>query len=458
MKLTKFAVLALAVLGAACAHYPVNPQLPKAEPGYGYRFATTYEPEKADDTFVIVTMSGGGTRAAALAYGVLQKLAATKIRGGTTDLLATVDVLSSVSGGSFTAGYYALHGREGFDDFKKNFLYADIQGGLVKRAASPRNWPKLLSPHYSRIDLAADYYDEALFHGATYAQMPKGRPYTILNATEMDIGSQFTFVQEQFDTICSDLGQVHVARAAAASSAFPGLLTPITFRNYAGKCGYKPGTWVETASHDFISNPRRYQFRAQYLALENPDRPYLHLMDGGIADNIGLRGPTHAILSNDTLQMDDTKPYSGFSVQRLINLRQIKKVVVIIVNAKTENQLKLDKSEKTPDLINVISTASNTPMANYSFDTVTTLQTQLQLRETEVIAAKEAGITDFPNAEYYDIQVTFGAIADAKERHEFNAMGTNFHLPATEVDRLIAIGATLLDQSAAFQKLVKDLQ
>jgi NTE family protein len=454
----KYAVLLLAVLTAACAHYPVNPQLAKAEPGYGYRFATTNDGGTADDTFVIVTMSGGGTRAAALAFGVLQKLAATPIRGGQSDLLSSVDVVSSVSGGSFTASYYALHGREGFADFRKNFLDADIQGGLVKRAANPLNWPKLLSPHYSRIDLAADYYDEVLFKNATYASMRPKAPYTILNSTEMDIGSQFTWVQEQFDTICSDLSQVHVARAAAASSAFPGLLTPLTLRNYAGKCGYHPGTWVETAGNDYLTNPRRYHFRSQYLAIGDPGRGFLHLMDGGIADNIGLRGPAHAVVSNDTLQMDDTHPFNGFSVMRLVNARKIKRVVVIVVNAKTENQLSLDKSERTPNPVQVISTTSNTPMANYSFDTVALMQADLHQQSVDAKAARDAGITDFPEAEQFFIQVSFSAIEDPAVRKEFNTMGTNFHLPVSDIDKLIAISGTLLDQSPVFQKLVQALR
>lgn len=451
------AALTLAVLTTACAHYPVNPQLAKAEPGYGYRFATTNDGGTADDTFVIVTMSGGGTRASALAFGVLQKLAATPIANG-RDLLSTVDVVSSVSGGSFTASYYALHGREGFPAFRKDFLDANIQGGLVKRAANPLNWPKLLSPHYSRIDLAADYYDEVLFKGATYANMSPKAPYTILNATEMDIGSQFTWVQEQFDTICSDLSQVKVARAAAASSAFPGLLTPMTLRNYAGKCGYKPGTWVATAGNDFLTNPRRYHFRSQFLALGNPGRDYLHLMDGGIADNIGLRGPAHAVVSNDTLQMDDSHPYNGFSVMRLVNLRKIKRVVVIVVNAKTENQLKLDKSERTPSPVQTLSTTSNTPMANYSFDTVTLMQAELAQQRADAKTARDAGITGFPEAEQYFVQVSFSAIADPNVREEFNSMGTNFHLPVSDIDKLIAIAGTLLDQSPEYQKLVGDLR
>lgn len=454
----KAAVLALAILGASCAHYPVNPKLAQADPGYGYRFATTNEGGTADDTFVVVTMSGGGTRAAALSQGVLEKLAATKIRGGATDLLSTVDVVSSVSGGSFTAAYYALHGREGWPTFRNDFLYANIEGGLIKRAANPLNWPKLISPHYSRIDMAAQMYDDLLFKGATYADMAKNRPYTILNATEMDIGSQFNFVQEQFDTICSDLSKVNVARAAAASSAFPGLLSPITFHNYTGQCGYKPNAWVETATHDFLTNPVRYHYRSQYLALTNPQRPYLQMMDGGIADNIGLRNSAHALVSNDTLQMDDSKPYNGYSIQRLINTRKIKRVAFIVVNAATQNQLKLDKANKTPNVVTVLSTASTTPMANYSFDTVSSMQLAMKEFDRNEHIAREAGIANFPEVEYYFVQVTFAALQDQATRDRFNHIGTNFALKREDVDALIGIAGTLLDQSPDFQRLVRDLR
>jgi NTE family protein len=457
MRLVRRAALAATILlGAACAHYPVNPQLAKADPSYGYRFGTTNDPWREDENFIIVTMSGGGTRASALAYGVLLKLDSTKVRGG--PLLDQIDVVSSVSGGSFTAAYYALHGRAGFPEFKSNFLEHDIQGDLFKAALNPVNWPKLLSRYYSRVDLAADLYDRQLFKDATYAQMPKsGRPFTILNATEMDLGAQFTFTQEQFDAICSDLSPVHVARAAAASSAFPGLLAPITLKSYPGQCGYEPGTWFRTGENDFLTNPRRYRFRGELESLMDPRRPYLHLMDGGIADNIGLRGPLHAIRSQDTLQMHDNRPVRGFSVQRLINLRKVKKVAVIIVNAKTENELKLDKSEATPNLINVISTAAGAPLSNYSFDTVELAREQLEEMADAATAARNAGLADFPDAKYYEIQVSFSALPKDQQQ-AYNDIGTNFSLSAKQVQMLIDVASQLLDASPKFQELVRDLQ
>lgn len=441
------------LLAAACAHYPDTPRLAEAKPDYGYRFANTAA-ARGDDTFVIVTMSGGGTRAAALAYGVLEKLKETQVRGGV--LLDTVDVVSSVSGGSFTAMWYALHGPENLSGFKKAMLYKNVEGGLFRSAfGNPRNWFRLLSPHFSRIDVAAELYDREIFDGATFEKIPTDRrPYTTLNASEMDIGSQFQFTQEQFDTICGDLTQVKVARAVAASSAFPGLLTPLTLQSRTGKCSYTPPAWFALAAKDIRVDPWRHKYQNDLAALMNPQRAFIQLMDGGIADNIGLRTPMYAIKSTDTLQHGDT----GFSVLRLIDKRAIKRVVVIIVNAKTQNQLKLDKSSKAPGLISALSTASNTPLGNYSFDTVAMLADTFAQRRRDARTAIAAGVTDFPQVDYYPIEVAFRFIEDPEKRHYFETIGTNFHLPEKEVDDLIGIGKKLLEDSPAFKELVRDLQ
>ena len=184
----------------------------------GYRWANTTIPKRNDGTFVILTFSGGGTRAAGLSFGVLQQLAATKMPDGRS-LLDSVDVISSVSGGTFTAMEYGMRGQAMLNDFVANFLQKPVQGMLVKAAFfTPRNLIRLLSPNFHRIDLAAEVYDGLLFHDATFEtllneQRTHGdRPLIIANATELEIGSRFEWTQDQFDPICSDLSQIHVSR------------------------------------------------------------------------------------------------------------------------------------------------------------------------------------------------------------------------------------------------------
>ena len=107
-------------LAAGCAHYPVNETLREYDPNAGYRGKLMRVPGKSDNMLMFVTFSGGGTRAAALSYGVLEELAKTEvvIDGKKRRLLDEVDVMSSVSGGSFTAAYYGLFGDRIFQDFE----------------------------------------------------------------------------------------------------------------------------------------------------------------------------------------------------------------------------------------------------------------------------------------------------------------------------------------------------
>src|SRR5258708_25693608 len=59
---------------------------------------------------IVLTLSGGGLRAAAFSYGVLDALGSIKTRDG--DLLDDVRLISSVSGTCITAPYFCLYGPQ----------------------------------------------------------------------------------------------------------------------------------------------------------------------------------------------------------------------------------------------------------------------------------------------------------------------------------------------------------
>jgi len=448
-----------------CATYPQNPPLAKYEPGAGYRFNNLRSPNNSDRLFVILSFSGGGTRAAALSYGVMEKLRDTRItwEGRTRRLLDEVDMISSVSGGSFTAAYYGLFGDRLFDKFEKDFLYKNIQGELVGLLWSPVNWFRLASPSFGRIDLASELYDREVFDGKTFADLlRRGRPFVLLNATDMSMGAQFTFEQEQFDPLCSDLGGVSVARAVAASSDFPVAFTPLTLNNYAGDCNFREPAWVDQGMKDSQSNPERYnRARIARSYLDSKERPYLHLLDGGISDNIGLRGPLEALRSNDP----------DWSLLNKINNGEIKKLVVITVDAKTSPPVKFDESSSPPDLKDVLETIATVPMQNYSFDTVELLREEFErwAKARQSYAGCESILHQKcpqqtmpfpppPQLGLYRIDVGFDQIEDDQQRRYFQSMATSFHLPKRQVDDLRRVAGQLLDQSADFQQLTADLR
>ena len=164
------ALAGLLVLGG-CATRPINPPITQVDLDTGYTYQTRQKHFKSEENLVILAFSGGGTRAAAFSYGVLEFLRRTEVvgpRGNKVRLLDAVDVITGVSGGSFTALAYGLYGDKLFADYEQRFLKRNVQGELIARAFNPVYWGDLSSTGWVRSELAANLYDEILFNGATF--------------------------------------------------------------------------------------------------------------------------------------------------------------------------------------------------------------------------------------------------------------------------------------------------
>jgi NTE family protein len=439
---------AIAFLGlGACAHYPATPALLEHAPSAGYRFQNTPPSStNSDSLMVILTFSGGGTRAAAMSAGVLRELDRTPVRGGSgRTLLDEVDVISSVSGGSFTAAFFALHGREGLDRFESDFLKWNAQGALKRDLLAPRRIVRLLSPNYSRIDHAAATWDRRLFEGATFGDLVGRRPLIIVNAADMSLGATFSFTQEQFDPLCGDLSVFPLSRAVAASSAFPGLLSPLTLENHGDQCDFRAPAWVENALEDEAIAGDRYRLARDLLTYRDLDvRPFVHLLDGGLADNIGLRPILRSLTSTS----------GDWSVLRMINNGQVRRIVVIVVNAKTNTRSNVDVSESPPGVKRVLQTVVSTPLGNYSRESVQRLREVSDDFFRELTAAPSAGI---PRVDFHAIEVSFDGLDDPDERMYFETLPTSFRLQAEVVDQLTEVAGRLLRESEEYQALLAEL-
>src|SRR2546426_5652985 len=320
---------AAVLLGGSCAHYPENARMGHYDPQSGYRFRNLSNTGNSDSLQVFLAFSGGGARAAALAYGVLEELGRTQIvwEGQSRRLLDEVDYISAVSGGSFTAAYYALYGDRIFSDFEDKFLNQNIQRQLMWRMCSPVNWGRMASPYFNRSDMAAEFYNQHLFGGKTFGDLLKRnrRPFLSLNATDMSLGATFQFTQEHFDYLCSDISAFPVARAVAASAAFPILLSPITVNNYAGNCGCVEPAWMTAALTNRQERTRRTVKAMELQSYQNSARhPYLHLLDGGLTDNLGLRTPFEDIFVKGGIRN---------KIQDDLNPSLVTRLVMIVVNA-----------------------------------------------------------------------------------------------------------------------------
>jgi NTE family protein len=452
----------LGVLLSACstAHYPINPPLERVDPQAGYRAARAFATDPADRFFMHVALSGGGARAAALGHGVLEALRETPIQweGRQRPLIDEMDALMGVSGGSMLAAYYALHGASGLERFNTEFFGSPLQADLLSLALSPRSLWRIQSPRFGRGDLLAEYLDERLFKGATFATLSRAprKPFVTVYASELSTGARFEFVQEQFDFLCSDLDGVPLARAVAASSAAPLVLSPITLWNHAAPnggpgCGDPPArTIARTASPD--SRAAQQLAELETLRATTPQgllRPYVHLLDGGLSDNVGARGP-----------MDYIGQYgSVIAGTRAAGYRGLRRVVFVVVNAETSARAPEDNRADVPGPLRAALALADIPINRNSSTALVAKRNMLESWQAEVAKAHARGEFEVfaRDAKFYLIEVNLTDISEAALRDRLLAIPTSLQLPAEDVVLLRQQGAALLRQAEQFQRLLREL-
>lgn len=454
----------------ACAAPERTTDLTRIDQNQGYRYTVIEEraPKALQDTFIVMTFSGGGTRAAALSFGALEALAATTVpvEGRPTPLIQEIDLISSVSGGSVTAAYFALKGPPGFGELKEKFLLQDVRGALITTAVNPITWARLATPSYARIDVLRDYFEDHLFEHAKYRDLldaegrgPAHRPYVVLNAADMATGTSFAFIQDQFDLICSDLAEFKLSDAVAASAAFPVALTALTLKNRAGQHGLpckahtdamadstsgwvnddgkpRPRRVVNDLRTRQSLNPARHRRGMLELSYLNEDgqKEYVQLLDGGVADNLGLSVPLRYMTSGDLAP----------SILNRIQNGSVKRALVIVVNARSESSNDFGKRSTPPGLIDTVWTTIGSPIDGTSFLLLDRLE--------EVTASKSHRLSH-----YSLVPVDFDYIDDPRCRHAFKNIQTNWTLPRSEVEALIALGDAMVRDSGSFKAMIEAL-
>lgn len=425
----RFMMLAL-LAGCSAVQYQPIPAIAAVDTQHGYRLLNALEKRslEGDDTFMIVLFSGGGTRAAALGYGVLQSLDSDK-------MLDDVDLVYGVSGGSVLAAYYSLYGKAGLQNFEKRFLHQDFQGTLKNKVLEASNWPRLLSPEFGRGDLLQEQLDAALFHGKTFADLSTARqgPFAVIAATDMGAGQRLNFVQEFFDPMCVDLGKMPIARAVAASSAVPLVFAPVTVNNHAGSCGYQMPAFLQTQTDPAAGKVLRQKLGT----LTDSRRPYLHLVDGGLTDNLGI-GSLLDVTDMIPVQVLREKAQSG----------KIRRIAVISVNAGNRPSKDYDQSPNVPGLAAVASAIIDIPIDRNS-------EVSLQRFRTFTDRwNKEAGSRP---VELYFISLNLTDLPDSALKDKVLNIATSFALSKADIASLQSASRLLLQGNPQYQRLKADI-
>jgi len=188
------------------------------------------------------------------------------------------------------------------------------------------------------------------------------------------------------------------------------------------------------------------------------ERPYIHLVDGGVADNLGVRPVLETL--------EELAVSTGFRDE--VGFGGIRRIVLIVVNARSAPRTDWDRSETPPGIAAQLLQASSVPIDRYSFETIETMKDRQEIyswrRELLIARARLAGATEaqaeasvpLPKLSVHTLDVSFDAIRDPKERAYFMNLPTSFVLPAEDVDRLREVAGRLMRESQDFQSVVRE--
>lgn len=444
------AVVALMFSACALVQYQPVETISRIDRQQGYRLSHNLQ-KHDDDVFVILMFSGGGSRAAALGYGVLEELSRQKVyvNGRETTLMDSVDLVYGVSGGSVLAAYYAMYGKDTIPAFEQNFLKQNFQKQVVSQVFSLANLPRLTSPEFGRGDLLQEQFENTLFGNTTFGDLAARRkgPFAVISATDMSLGHRFDFTQEYFDVMCLNLSKLPVARAVAASSAVPLVFSPLTLNNHGGNCGYTlpPNMRQALADSDEerLQSQTRREFTVQHLNQygDSRKRPYIHLIDGGLTDNLGLRS-----------LLDASEIYPENMLRRQFANGKVHTIAIINVNAQNQLSSNIDQSAAVPGFVDVLNAVINVPIDQYSQESLRRFRAvadQWNDSDARTPAGRKIGM--------HFVSLNLRDLPDTPLRHAVLNISTSFQLPNKDVNNLKTAAGVLLQQSPEYARLLEAL-
>jgi NTE family protein len=442
-------ITALAVALSACATAPlpiVNTAPLAANPSPAIEVG-------ADGDAIFVTLSGGGARAAAFGLGVMQTLHETAGTDG-RPLTDHIKLLSSVSGGSILAGYYGAHGADGLDSFRAAYLDKNWTPALHSSLGWPANWLRALNGGLNGEDRLANWLDREVFQGArANALWRPGGPQIWINATDLHNGTAFAFAPLYFDALCADLSGVRLADAVAASMAVPIIFKPVLARPQRQNCAPLP-SWVADAQSADAPALEHAAARALTSYRDASALGYVHLVDGGVIDNLGL---SNLALARETAG----NAYAPFSPEAAVRLRRL---TILVVNAEPIRHETYQMRPQGPSGVQIAETLYGVIIEAANRTTYDNFRAVAAQWQRDLIAYRcalpRADVTRIAGDAPWncaDVSINVDMISfedvDAARRAQVDNLPTRVSLPAAEIDALIAAGHDATSANVLVQSL-----
>jgi NTE family protein len=451
-------VIAFSALLVACAQIhndPINLPLASAS-------AELY-PENAGDsgaeTVVALSFSGGGTRAAAFAYGVLTGLnevpAPRAVAAGS--LLDHVQFVTGVSGGSVLAAYYGLKQRQALADFKERFLLRNAEANL-QTGLNLFNIASGLEGGINDSTVFPRWLDDNLYDHATFGALLAHRPYIWINASDIYDRTPFVFGPAIFRALCSDVSSYPISSAVAASAAVPVVFAPTVIQGFPGQCPLPLPEWVGRVRHNPDAPPLLRLFANAMERYHSGAVRYVKLLDGGIVDNYGLAGFTIARLAAAT-------PYGPLNPKQAVKLRR---VLFLVVDAGRAPSGKWARTVEGPAGINLITAISDTATESGAVGSYSAFQDTMDKWQRELVnwrcglsAGQRRDLAAPAGWNCRDVKIFVGRLAfeqlGVQRAAALNAVATRFTLPPDQVEMLIAAGRDALRASRVFNAFLTSI-
>lgn len=462
--------LAIVYLAAGCVPIPIEtnaprPDIPAVSPtgaippnGESYRYDLLKSNGQAPDLLVVLAFSGGGKRSAAFSYGVLEGMRDTvlPIDGPKDTLLDNVDMISSVSGGSFTAAYYGLYRDKIFETYERDFLKRDIEAYIYGTLLLPWNWEWMFASTYGTNDRMAEVYDDLMFKGATYADLiNRGRPLIALGATEISYGTPFAFTQSYFDMICSDLSKYSIARAVAASNGFPIIFTPITLTSYMARCPeMRQALQRRARRNDTTRAAYLADMQARYI---DPERTkYLHLMDGGIADNLALRGLLNTLVAAP-------KGDEAIAGAKRLGIDRTRRILIVLADGQAINDGRRARERFVTSVGQIFDAVSGAQIDQYNLETLLLAKREFEdfaaeVKKVRCLIAPKIDNHPCDDVKIFLVRLSLSDVGDAETRSRLQRIPTGLTVDAADVDALVGAGRSAVLSSPVIRGFVDSLK
>lgn len=340
---------------------------------------------------IVISMSGGGTRAATLGQTVLNVLGQYGAAGDPKHTLAdNVIAISATSGGAMTAAAFALTRAlcdphvpdvlidcetawRNYRQVEDNIEQAHLENFVVSHSLLPWTWSDRARPFEKFFDKLYEPLGKNLTFGMLM-NAPQA-PFLILDSTDINNNRTFEFTSEYFSELCSNISRLPISVAVAAAGNFPFLSTDIELQNFQSdkRCwrwrpnkGEPSGAQIAAAEDDYFllkqmvhpspAQPdatvncgqdgndsalkdlncglrARYRLAMQLASPSNVLPPnngtdparridWIHLYDGGLADNLALWPMMRFLENPDYLEAMANKG--------------VQDITLIIVNARSD--------------------------------------------------------------------------------------------------------------------------